>query len=49
MSDFNSTISSMYHIGLSLLVGWAYRIHNVFTHIYLCFSATEDFLSAMFN
>jgi hypothetical protein len=51
MSDFNSTIPSMYHIGLSLFLraGWAYVIPSVFTQIYLCFSATEDFFSAMFD
>jgi hypothetical protein len=44
-SDFNSTISSMYRIGpsLSLRVGWACGISSVFTQIYLCFPAAEDF------
>jgi hypothetical protein len=50
-SDFNSTISSMYYIGpsLSLRMGWACRIPSVFTQIYLCFSAAEDFFSAMLD
>jgi hypothetical protein len=50
-SDFNSTILSMYYIGpsLSLRAGWACRIPSVFTQIYLCFSAVEDFFSAMLD
>jgi hypothetical protein len=50
-SDFNSTIPSMYRIGLSLSlrVGWSCGIYKVFTQIYLCFSATEDLLSAIFD
>jgi hypothetical protein len=48
-SDFNSTIWSMYDIGLFLFtgVGWACGIPSVFTQIYLCFSAAKDFFSAM--
>ena len=39
-SDFNSTISSMYCIGLPLFTGrMACEIPSVFTQIYLCFSA----------
>jgi hypothetical protein len=49
-SDFNSTIPSMYRIGLSLFTGrMGLRIRKIFTQIYLHFSATEDFLSAMFD
>jgi hypothetical protein len=51
MSDFNSTIISMYHIGHFLFTGagWACGIPSVFTQIYLCFSADEDFFSAMLD
>jgi hypothetical protein len=51
MSDFNSTKLSMYIIGLFLSTGagWACGIPSVFTQIYLCFSATEDFFSAMLD
>ena len=50
-SDFNSTIWSMYDIGLFLSTGagWACWIPSVFTQIYLCFSAAEDFFSAMLH
>jgi hypothetical protein len=50
-SDFNSTKSSMYIIGLflSMGAGWACGIPSVFTQIYLCFSAAEDFFSAMLD
>jgi hypothetical protein len=39
----------MYDIGLFLFtgVGWACGIPGVFTQIYLCFSAAEDFFFAM--
>jgi hypothetical protein len=49
--DFNSTIKSMYYIGPFLFTGagWACRIPSVFTQIYLCFSAAEDFFSAMLD
>jgi hypothetical protein len=30
-------------------VGWACGIPSVFTQIYLCFSAAEDFFSAMLD
>jgi hypothetical protein len=51
MSDINSTKLSMYIIGLFLSTGagWACRIPSVFTQIYLCFSAAEDFFSAMLD
>jgi hypothetical protein len=41
----------MYDIGLFLFTGagWACGIPSVFTHIYLCFSAAEDFFSAMLD
>jgi hypothetical protein len=41
----------MYIIGLFLSTGagWACRIPSVFTQIYLCFSAAEDFFSAMLD
>jgi hypothetical protein len=41
----------MYYIGLSLSLraGWACGIPSVFTQIYLCFSAAEDFFSAMLD
>jgi hypothetical protein len=41
----------MYDIGLSLFMGagWAYRIPSVFTQIYLCFLAAEDFFSTMLD
>jgi hypothetical protein len=50
-SDFNSTKYSMYDICPFLFtgVGWACRIPSVFTQIYLCFSAAEDFFSAMLD
>ena len=50
-SDFNSTIISMYHIGHFLFTGagWACGIPSAFTQIYLCFSAAEDFFSAMLD
>jgi hypothetical protein len=50
-SDFNSTIKSMYYIGPFLFTGagWACGIPSVFTQIYLCFSAAEDFFSAMLD
>jgi hypothetical protein len=50
-SDFNSTKQSMYDIGLFLFTGagWACGIPSVFTQIYLCFSAAEDFFSAMLD
>jgi hypothetical protein len=50
-SDFNSTIRSMYDIGLFLFTGagWACGIPSVFTQIYLCFSAAKDFFSAMLD
>jgi hypothetical protein len=51
MSDYNSTKLSMYIIGLFLSTGagWACGIPSVFTQIYLCFSAAEDFFSAMLD
>ena len=51
MIDFNSTIRSMYNIGHFLFTGagWACGIPSVFTQIYLCFSAAEDFFSAMLD
>ena len=51
MSDINSTKLSMYIIGLFLSTGagWACGIPSVFTQIYLCFSAAEDFFSAMLD
>jgi hypothetical protein len=51
LSDHNSTKLSMYIIGLFLSTGagWACGIPSVFTQIYLCFSATEDFFSAMLD
>ena len=41
----------MYIIGLFLSTGagWACGIPSVFTQIYLCFSAAEDFFSAMLD
>jgi hypothetical protein len=41
----------MYDIGLFLFTrtGWACGIPSVFTQIYLCFSAAEDFFSAMLD
>jgi hypothetical protein len=41
----------MYDIGLFLFMGarWACGIPSVFTQIYLCFSAAEDFFSAMLD
>jgi hypothetical protein len=41
----------MYDIGPFLFTGagWAYGIPSVFTQIYLCFSAAEDFFSAMLD
>jgi hypothetical protein len=41
----------MYNIGHFLFTGarWACRIPSVFTQIYLCFSAAEDFFSAMLD
>jgi hypothetical protein len=46
MSDFNSTISSMYDIGLFLFTGagWACGIPSVFTQIYLCFFSSRRLL-----
>jgi hypothetical protein len=51
MSDFNSTIWSMYNIGHFLFTGagWACGIPSVFTQIYLCFSAVEYVFSAMLD
>jgi hypothetical protein len=51
MSDHNSTKLSMYIIGLFLSTGagWACGIPSVFTQVYLCFSAAEDFFSAMLD
>jgi hypothetical protein len=41
----------MYDIGLFLFTGagWACGIPSVFTQIYSCFSAAEDFFSAMLD
>jgi hypothetical protein len=41
----------MYDIGPFLLTGagWACGIPSVFTQIYLCFLAAEDFFSAMLD
>jgi hypothetical protein len=41
----------MYYIGPLLFTGarWACGIPSVFTQIYLCFSAAEDFFSAMLD
>jgi hypothetical protein len=41
----------MYYIGPFLFTGAgrACRITSVFTQIYLCFSAAEDFFSAMLD
>jgi hypothetical protein len=51
MSDFNYTKYNMYIIGLFLSTGagWACGIPSVFTQIYLCFSAAEDFFSGMLD
>jgi hypothetical protein len=51
LSDHNSTKLSMYIIGLFLSTGagWACGIPSVFTQIYLCFLAAEDFFSAMLD
>ena len=50
MSDYNSTKLSMYIIGLFLSTGAGWGgIPSVFTQIYLCFSAAEDFFSAMLD
>jgi hypothetical protein len=51
ISDINPTKLSMYIIGLFLSTGagWACRIPSVFTQIYLCFSAAEDFFSALLD
>jgi hypothetical protein len=50
-SDFNPTKYNMYDIGIFLFAGtgWACGIPSVFTQIYLCFSAAEDFFSAMLD
>jgi hypothetical protein len=37
------------YVPFSLRAGWACRIPSVFTQIYLCFSAAEDFVSAMLD
>jgi hypothetical protein len=41
----------MYYIGPFLFTGarWTCGIPSVFTQIYLCFSAAEDFFSAMLD
>jgi hypothetical protein len=41
----------MYYIGPLLFMGagWACGIPSVFTQIYLCFSAAEDFFSVMLD
>jgi hypothetical protein len=41
----------MYNIGHFIFTGagWACGIPSVFTQIYLCFSAAEDFFSAMLD
>jgi hypothetical protein len=51
LSDYNSIKLSMYIIGLFLSTGAgrACGIPSVFTQIYLCFSAAEDFFSAMLD